>query len=503
MRQVFSSPDFNFTSARKVFKLLIQMCSKKLLAVLALMVGWLSASCPAQTFTLLHAFAPLVSNTNADGDFPYAQLARSGNVLYGTTFNAGANSNGTVFAVNVDGTGFTNVHVFTVRGGPLHTNADGATPASGVVVSSNRLYGTTGAAGPLHFGTVYAMNTDGSSFTNIHVFNGNTDGNSTLGGLVLAGSRLYGNAQSGGTNGYGMIFGVNTDGSGYANLHSFAGLVGATNTDGIQPLATLAVAGTNLFGACSGGGAFGSGTLFRINTDGSGFTNLHVFSALIAGTNSDGKMPYFGGLTVNGTNLFGTTRLGGNGSNGVLYRMNFDGSGFTNLHSFTAASGFTNADGLYPFGSLFSSGNTLYGTAAGGGPTTNGTVFVINTDGSGFKVLYNFSHLVSLTNADGAVPVSVILSSNMLYGVAHTGGSGGSGAVFSLWMPPPLSLNFSAGNAVLAWPTNADGFQLQSAEDLSANGSWAPVAAPPVNANGQFVLTNSLSGGQMFYRLAR
>ena len=130
----------------------------------------------------------------------------------------------------------------------------------------------------------------------------------------------------------------------------------------------------------------------------------------------------------------------------------------------------------------------------GGGPTTNGTVFVVNTDGSGFKVLYNFSHLTSLTNADGAVPVSVILSSNTLYGVAHTGGSGGSGA---------LSLNFSSGNAVLAWPTNADGFTLQSASDLSAVPAWTPVAANPVNQNGQYVLTNSLSDGQMFYRLAR
>ena len=429
------------------------MCSKKLLAVLALMAGWLSASCPAQTFSLLHAFAPVVSGTNADGDFPYAQLARSGNVLYGTTFNAGANSNGTVFAVNVDGTGFTNLHVFSVRGGPLHTNVDGGWPGSGVVVSGNRLFGTTGLAGPTPFGTVYAMNTDGSSFTNLHVFGGNHDGNSTFAGLALSGSRLYGASQGGGTNAVGTIFGLNTDGSGYTNLHSFASLTSSTNSEGAQPLATLALSGTNLFGSGWSGGATGNGAGFRMNTDGSGFTNLHSFSALVYGTNSDGAMP--------------------------------------------------NAVGLYPFGSLYSSGNTLYGTAAGGGGTTNGTVFVMNADGSGFQVLYNFSHLLNLTNADGAVPISVMLSSNTLYGVAHTGGSGGSGAVFSLWVPPPLSLNFSGGNAALAWPTNADGFQLQSAGDLSANGSWAPVATPPVNANGQFVLTNSLSGGQMFYRLAR
>jgi uncharacterized repeat protein (TIGR03803 family) len=476
---------------------------RNFLLVLALMAGWPTVSCPAQTFKLLHAFAPVVSGTNADGDFPYAQLARSGNVLYGTTFNAGANSNGTVFAMNVDGTGFTNLHVFTVRSGTFHTNADGGWPGSGVVVSGNVLYGTTGVAGPSLHGTVYAMNTDGTGFTNLHVFAGNYDGASTMAGLVLAGSRLYGITEGGGTNAYGMIFGMNTDGSAYTNLHSFTSLTSGTNTDGIQPLATLAVYGTNLFGACSGGGAKGNGTTFRLKTDGSGFTNLHVFSAMLSGTNGDGAMPYAGGLTVNGTNLFGTTRLGGMGGNGVLYRMNLDGSGFTNLHSFTAAADFTNTDGLYPFGSLFSSGSTLYGTAAGGGATTNGTVFVVNTDGSGFKVLYNFSHVLNLTNADGAVPVSVMLSSNTLYRVAHSGGSGGSGAVFSLFVPPPLSLNFSNGSAVLAWPTNADGFTLQSASDLSATSAWTSITATPVNSNGQYVLTNSPSGGQMFYRLGR
>jgi len=476
---------------------------RNLLVVLALMARWSTPSCPAQTLTLLHSFAPVTSGTNADGTFPYCALAQSGNVLFGTTFGAGANSNGTVFAVNMDGTGFTNLHVFSVRMGPFHTNSDGATPGSGVVVSGNVLYGTTGASGPSLHGTVYAMNTDGSSFTNLHVFGGNNDGNSTIGGLVLSGSRLYGNAQSGGTNGYGMIFGVNTDGSGYANLHSFANVLGVTNSDGIQPLATLAIAGANLFGTCSGGGVFGSGTVFRMNTDGSSFTNLHVFSALVSNTNIDGKFPYLGGVTVNGTNLFGAARLGGANGNGVLFRMNLDGSGFTNLHSFTAASGFTNADGVYPSGNLYSSGNTLYGTASGGGATTNGTVFVVNTDGSGFKVLYNFSHVFNLTNADGTVRVSVILSSNTLYGVAHTGGSGGSGALFSLFVPPPLSLNFSGGNAVLVWPTNADGFTLQSASNLSASSVWTPIPSPSINTNGQYVITNSTSGGQMFYRLTR
>jgi len=69
-------------------------------------------------------------------------------------------------------------------------------------------------------------------------------------------------------------------------------------------------------------------------------------------------------------------------------------SGFTNLHSFTATSGFdnsgTNSDGALPQAELILSGNTLYGVADVGGAAVagsiagGGTVFKINTDGTGF-----------------------------------------------------------------------------------------------------------------------
>ena len=69
---------------------------------------------------------------------------------------------------------------------------------------------------------------------------------------------------------------------------------------------------------------------------------------------------------------------------------------FTNLHSFTTthfkSSGvYTNSDGAYPAAGLILSGNTLYGTASGGGTNGNGTVFAVNTDGTGFTVLHTFT----------------------------------------------------------------------------------------------------------------
>src|SRR2546427_12315566 len=78
---------------------------------------------------------------------------------------------------------------------------------------------------------------------------------------------------------------------------------------------------------------------------------------------------------------YGTTVLGGISGNGgsgygTIFALNTDGAGFTNLHTFTAACPrCRNSDGVYPYAGLLLSGNTLYGTAAHGGSSSNGTVF--------------------------------------------------------------------------------------------------------------------------------
>ena len=66
---------------------------------------------------------------------------------------------------------------------------------------------------------------------------------------------------------------------------------------------------------------------------------------------------------------------------------------FTTLYSFTATSfpTYTNSDGASPDATLILSGNTLYGTAGGGGSSGNGTVFKVNTDGTSFTTLYSFT----------------------------------------------------------------------------------------------------------------
>src|SRR6266566_2787823 len=98
------------------------------------------------------------------GGMPLAPLTLSGNTLYGTALNGGGSDNGTVFAVNTDNTGFTNLHSFSISGG------DGAFPSAGLVLSGNTLYGTASQGGSSGYGTVFVVNTDGTGFTNLHTF---------------------------------------------------------------------------------------------------------------------------------------------------------------------------------------------------------------------------------------------------------------------------------------------------------------------------------------------
>jgi len=126
------------------------------------------------------------------------------------------------------------------------------------------------------------------------------------------------------------------------------------------------------------------------------------------------------GLVLSGNTLYGTTTGGGSSGNGMVFAVNTDGSVFTNLYSFSGGS-----DGGAPYAGLILSGNTLYGTTAGGGSLANGTVFALHIDGSVFTNLYNFTG----GSGGGAPYAGLILSSNTLYGTTAGGGSSGKGTV--------------------------------------------------------------------------
>jgi len=202
------------------------------------------------------------------------------------------------------------------------------------------------------------------------------------------------------------------------------------------------------------------------------FTTLHSFTY-----GSDGAFPY-AGLILSGNTLYGTAYDGGSSGNGTVFKVNTDGMGFTNLHSFTGSGGAS------PDAGLILSGNTLYGTAYSGGSSGNGTVFAVNSNGTGFTNLHSFTY-----GSDGLWPYAgLILSGNTLYGTTSGGGSSSDGTVFSLSLPPPqLTIIPYAANVILTWPANAAGFTLQSTTNLVSPAVWRTVSPAPVVIGGQNV----------------
>ena len=363
-------------------------------------------------------------------------------------------------------------------------------------------------------GLTLAGRVTAQTFTALHNFNApspyngtNSDGANPFCGLILSGNTLYGTAAFGGTNGSGTVFAVKTNGAGFTSLYSFTALSNNTNSDGANPYAGLILSGNTLYGAAYRGGTNDSGTVFAVNTDGTGFTNLYTFSVMYDGLNSDGANPY-AGLILSGNTLYGTASSGGTNANGTVFTINTNGSNFTPLYSLTAYYEIPfNSSGATPLGGLILSGNTLYGTAFEGGNDGNGTVFAVKTNGAGFTSLYSFTVFErhGYTNSDGANPYAgMILSGNTLYGTANYGGTNGYGTVFSLSLPvpPQLTLTLSEAKVILMWPTNVTGFTLQSTTNL-ASPVWTAVSPTQVVVNTNSVVTNATSGAQMFYRLSQ
>jgi uncharacterized repeat protein (TIGR03803 family) len=391
-----------------------------------------------------------VSTNSYDGANPRSALVLSGHTLYGTTSeHAGAlgGACGTVFKVDTDGRNFAVLHFFSPVSYPNPTNSDGAAPQAGLVLSGHTLYGTASAGGASGRGTVFKIHTDGTGFSVLHSFGaaqiplGSTavDGARPTARLALSGHTLYGTTQLGGHNG-GTIFKLNTDGTGFITLHTFAPLSdpGFTNWDGAFPETELVVLGKTLYGTAWAGGPGGAGTVFKLNTNGTGFTVLHSFAVHNGpsgynnhggSVNADGAYPE-AGLVFSGTTLYGSAHTGGQAGNGTVFKLNTDGTGFAVLHTFTAHGNSypdnLNNDGEDPKGLLLS-GNTLYGIASANGRGGWGTLFRVKTDGTGFEVLHSFD------GSDGSSPRgALLLSGHTFYGTANFGGGQGGGTVYKL-----------------------------------------------------------------------
>ena len=192
--------------------------------------------------------APLILGT--DGNF------------YGTTPYGGTSNQGTVFQLTTKG-----------KLKIIHSFNDGLHPSGPVLQAADgKLYGTTPWGGIGGLGTVFVMATSGGGYKVLHSFV-TADGVNPSDGMVQGSDGfLYSVATAGGANGKGTLFKINTKGTTFAVLHDFA------TTDGDTPLSTPVLHTSGIiYGTTNHGGTQlpTYGVLYSYNA------NLNPFASLV------------------------------------------------------------------------------------------------------------------------------------------------------------------------------------------------------------------------------
>ncbi len=241
---------------------------------------------------------------------------------------------------------------------------------------------------------------------------------------------LYGAALLGGADGKGLIFKVQTDGGGFTTLHLFGAVRYKDNVnDGGALPGSAPVFGrdSSLYGTTNIGGKAGYGLLFRLSPDGKGFTVLHQFQREGAGFEANGAFPQGALVPAPDGSLCGSTRQGGRYDRGILFKIDAAGR-FTVLHTFGPSGA-----GL-PDGPRLSAGGSLYGVTASGGQDGSGALYHLAADGSQFALFHPFGVPPPQSQPTQATPAAGTMDT--FYGVTSGDGANNTGTVFRFTPPP-------------------------------------------------------------------
>ena len=315
-------------------------------------------------------------------------------MLYGTTQRGGshgsANRGGTVFQVALNTLTVTTLYNFCSQVDGAGVCTDGDFPNGGLIQDSDgNFYGTTYyGGGNTNSGSVFKLTSSGVLTTLYDFCSVGTgscaDGNYPQMGLVVGtDGNFYGTTSSGGAFQSGTVFKITPAGE-LTTLYSFCG-PGLCPSGGGEVATLVRGSDGDFYGTTSWGGAhagsLGGGTVFKISSTGT-FSTLYSFCAL---TNcADGSTPEAALVQGSDGNFYGTTASGGTGSGcnntagcGTIFKITPEGQ-ITTLYSSCPAGNCSNGDN--PSGLVQGSDGNFYGTAMG-------VIFEIASTG-GYNVVY-------------------------------------------------------------------------------------------------------------------
>jgi len=372
--------------------------------------------------SLGQTYHTIVNFNGADGAQGNSVTQGFDGSLYGTTFDGGTNNVGTVYKIASDGQlsslySFCNASTCTAGFGtsPLVQGEDGD------------FYGTNYEGGFL-WGAIYTITPSGT-VTTLHDFV-STDGAAPNRGMVLASDgNFYGTTYFGGTADVGTIFKITPNGS-LTSLYSFCVLPNCT--DGSYPIALLQGRDDRLYGATSGGGAYGyPSTIFRLNRSGL-LTTLYTFGNTSSNTSPlllvQGRGGDFFGLTTPSSLSCPSNPA----TCGTVFKLTPSGT-LTTLYTFCSQPNC--ADGWSPGDLILATDGNFYGTTQLGGiPGCGisklgcGTIFKVTPWGTLTTI-----HSLTGSPADGEEPTYLTQNTDgSFFGTTYYGGSHRGGTVFQL-----------------------------------------------------------------------
>jgi uncharacterized repeat protein (TIGR03803 family) len=243
--------------------------------------------------------------------------------LYGETGGGGPSNSGTVFQMKPTATGWNYRAIYNFAGGN-----DGSDPWGGLVFDPRgNLYGVTIQGGPAYDGTVFELKPQPNGRwieSQLYVFQNTVDGVFPEGAVVLdKAGNVYGTTVYGGdvscADGYGcgVVFELSLNGGSWTKttLYNFTGA-----PDGHAPMAPMIFdkAG-NLYGTTSNGGRNNTGALFKMQPQSGGGWEESIIYSFLDG--SDGGYPSTPLLLDGAGNIWGTTQVGGNFTEGVAFEF--------------------------------------------------------------------------------------------------------------------------------------------------------------------------------------
>jgi uncharacterized repeat protein (TIGR03803 family) len=158
------------------------------------------------------AYKDIYDFNTSSGINPYSSLLLSGNLLYGTLSADDSNDYGRIFSIDTNSSSYKELCDF---------DSTAHNPWGSVIIVGNKLYGTTKEG--VNYGTIFSVLKDGSQFKTLHVFQNDTNGALPQGSLTFVDGVLYGMTSAGGLYSSGTMFSIDTNGSTFTKLVDFGG----------------------------------------------------------------------------------------------------------------------------------------------------------------------------------------------------------------------------------------------------------------------------------------